>query len=184
MEKLEICRAIKALRVDSGITLRKLSAITGITAAYLVSVEKGSSSPTIATLSKILRGLNTDLATFFGQMNGETEAPVFKASQMRSVEDENRSCTFLLPKTGDMRFELLDEKIKPTEKEAEWEVHDCDLGGVIMKGGTAVLEIENQGEWILKKGDSFYVKAREKHRLINKGRSTLELITVMDPPRY
>ena len=184
MEKLEICRAIKALRVDSGITLRRLSAITGITAAYLVSVEKGSSSPTIATLSKILKGLNSDLATFFGQMIGEPEAPVFKAANMQTVEDQNRSCTFLLPKNGDVRFELLNEKIKPTEKEAEWESHDCDLGGVIIKGASAELEIENLGKWSLKKGDSFYVKAKEKHRLVNKGKSTVELITVMDPPRY
>ncbi|MFI4911932.1 MAG: helix-turn-helix domain-containing protein [Sedimentisphaeraceae bacterium JB056] len=184
MEKIEICQSVKSLRVDNGVTLRELSRLTGISAAYLVSVEKGSSSPTIATLSKILKALGSDLATFFAKMSGEPEESIFRSSEMQSVKDAHRTCTFLLPKRSDMRFELLNEIILPFESETEWEMHDCDLGGVIISGSSAELEIENIGKWPLKKGDSFYVKANQKHRLINKGRGKLELITVMDPPRY
>ncbi len=184
MEKLEICQSVKMLRNGAGVTLRELSRITGISAAYLVSVEKGSSSPTIATLSKILKALGTDLATFFTKMSGEPEKSVFISSQMQSVQDAHRTCIFLLPKRSDMRFEMLNEIILPFESETEWEIHDCDVGGVIVSGTSAELEIENVGKWPLKKGDSFYIKAKQKHRLINKGRGKLELITVMDPPRY
>lgn len=184
MAKLETSKLLKILRVEAGITLRELNKMTGISAAYIVSVEKGSSSPTIATLSKILKALGSDLATFFASMTNEPEEPVFSSSQMQFVQDAHRTCTFLLPKRSDMRFEMLNEVILPFEKETEWEVHDCDLGGVIISGSSAELEIEDVGKWSLKKGDSFYIKSKQKHRLINKGRGKLELITVMDPPRY
>lgn len=175
---------VKKVRADAGIRLRELSRMTGISAAYLVSIEKGTSSPTIATLSKILKALGTDLAAFFAQGANEPEKPVFAADAMKSVQDEDRQYLFLLPKRSDIRFEMVHETLSATEKEAEWEVHECDVGGVILSGGPAVLEIEGQGQWKLHKGDAFYVKAKQKHRLVNKGKKPIKQITIMDPPRY
>jgi mannose-6-phosphate isomerase-like protein (cupin superfamily) len=40
------------------------------------------------------------------------------------------------------------------------------------------LEIENTDKWILKKGDSFYIKAKSHHRLTNIGKSILRQLTV------
>lgn len=177
-------QSLKSLRNETGISFRELGRMTGISAAYLVSVEKNTSSPTIATLSKILKALGTDLATFFTDASGEPDKPVYGPNDMKTIQDEHREYVFLLPKRSDIRFEMVDETILPTEKDAEWEVHNCDIGGIIIAGGPAVLEIEGQEQWELKKGDSFYIKSKQKHRLINKGKRKLRQITVMDPPRY
>ena len=184
MENAVTGRSLKAYRNQAGISLRELSRMTGTSVAYLVSIEKGTSSPTIATLSKILRALGTDLATFFSNATSEPEKPVFSSKLMKSVSDEYREYVFLLPKRGDIRFEMVSETILPEDNCSEWEIHECDVGGVILSGGPAELEIENVGKWPLKKGDSFYIKSKQKHRLINKSKRQLKQITVMHPPRY
>ena len=79
---------------------------------------------------------------------------------------------------------MVQEIILPSEKSSEWEVHDCDIGGVILLGGPAKIEIESNGKYTLQRGDAFYVKAGLKHRMINLGRRQLKQLTIMAPPRY
>ena len=168
----------------AGFGLRELSRLAGISPASLTAIEKGTSSPTLATLHKILKALGTDFADFFSQSTEQALTPVFAGKDMQCLADEHREYVFLLPKHRDIRFEMIHEKIAASEKESEWEVHDCDVGGFIFSGGPARLEIEGVGEWTLKKGDAFYVNAKLKHRIINLGISAMKQITVMDPPRY
>ena len=106
--------------------------MTGTSAAYLVSIEKGERNPTIAMLSKILKALGTDLATFFANAASEPESPVFKSKSMKSVSDKHREYCFLLPKRSDMQFGMIHEIIMPQERKPEWEIHDCDMGGVVL----------------------------------------------------
>ncbi len=184
MEPKELGRTIRRLRTEAGIGLRQLGRLADISPASLTAIEKGASSPTLATLHKVLKALGTDFAEFFANSAENTQMPVFSHRDMRSVSDEHREYTFVLPNRQDMRFEIIRETIAPSESKSEWEVHDCDVGGVILSGGPARLEIEGQGQWSLRQGDSFYIKAGFKHRLINLGKRAIKQITVMDPPRY
>ena len=184
MEPADLGQAIQDLRTQKRVGLRELARMTEMSPASIVAIEKGNSSPNLATLHNILKVLGTTFADFFANSSDQTQFPVFSSKAMRSVSDEHREYTFLLPKRIDMRFEMVHETIAPAEKQSDWETHDCDIGGVILSGGPAELEIEDAGKWQLKKGDSFYVKAKQKHRLVNKGKSKLKQITVMDPPRY
>jgi transcriptional regulator with XRE-family HTH domain len=184
MEPKELGRTIRRLRTEAGIGLRQLCRLADISPASLTAIEKGSSSPTLATLHKVLKALGTDFAEFFASSAEGAESPVFSSKEMRSVADKHREYVFLLPKRPEMRFEIIGETISASESRSEWEVHDCDVGGVILSGGPARLEIEGQGEWRLGRGDSFYIKAGFKHRLINLGKRAIKQITVMDPPRY
>jgi len=184
MDLKELGRTIRRLRIEAGIGLRQLARLAGVSPASITAIEKGHSSPTLATLHKVLKALGTDFAEFFAHSPENPQTPVFSSKTMRSVADKHREYIFLLPKRQDMRFEIIHETIAPSESKTEWEVHDCDVGGVILSGGPARLEIEEEGKWNLRKGDSFYVKAGFKHRLINLGKQAIKQVTVMDPPRY
>ena len=184
MDGRTLGQSIRQLRNKAGVGLRELSRLADISPASLTGIEKGRSSPTLATLHKILKAIGTDFAEFFANSAGDSEEPVFRRERMRGASDKNREYVFLLPKRGDMSFEMVDETIEPREKRAEWESHDCDVGGVILSGEPARLEIEGQGQWTIHKGDSFYIKAGLKHRMVNLGKRTIRQITVMTPPQY
>ncbi len=158
--------------------------MANISAASLGAIEKGASSPTLFTLSKILKALETDFLELFAEASGKESSPVFSAHDSRGVSDDFREYIFLLPRRNDIKFEMVHEHIAATERTSEWDVHDADMGGVVLSGGPRVLEIEGMGEWTLRQGDSFYVKAGRKHRLVNKGKKAMTLITVYYPPRF
>ena len=175
---------INELRQKRGISLRELGRLAGISPASLSAIEKGTSSPTLATLQKVLKALGTDFSEFFSDTMRPDNAAVFPAAGMRCIEDANRKYALLFPKGSDLRFEMIDETILPGDREGEWEIHDFDIGGVLLEGGPMRLEIFRQGRWDLNVGDAFYVKAGMKHRAGNRGKGPLRLITVADPPRY
>lgn len=179
----ELGENIRRLRREAGLGLRELSRASEISAATLSAIEQGRSSPTLANLHKILRALGTNFAAFFAEGPAGEDCPVFSAKSMKTFRDAHRRYTLLLPKRADVRFEALHEVLLPTEKASAWETHDCDLGGIVLSGGPGVLQMEGAGEWPVRKGDAFYVKAGQRHRLCVKGRR-LELITIWYPPRY
>ena len=184
MEPADLGVAIQDLRTQKKIGLRELARMTEMSPASIVAIEKGASSPNLATLHKMLRALGSNFAEFFANSPEQVQLPFFPSRKMRSVSDEEREYVFLFPKRGDLKFEMVHETIEPAEKHSEWEEHDCDLGGVIISVGPARLEIQDQGQWTIRKNDSYYIKAACRHRLINMGKRPLKQITVMDPPRY
>jgi transcriptional regulator with XRE-family HTH domain len=184
MDPSQIGRQIQSLREKAGLGLRELSRMAGMSPAALSAIEKGKSSPTLATLHKMLRALGTDFSNFFTHEPKKAASPVFSAAEMQVVEDAFRKYRFLLPKREDIRFEMLMETIAHTEKEPEWESHDCDFGGVVLSGGPMRLEVEGQGEWAVGEGDAFYVNSGLRHRALNLGTGPLKIVTVFDPARY
>jgi len=185
METKGIGKKIKTLRTRAGVGLRGLSRLAEISPASLITIEKGETSPTLATLQKILKALGVSFAEFFSGTMPSDQKPVYSFKNMESIKDEYREYTFMLPRRTDIRFGMVYETISPGEDgNVEWESHNYDLGGVIISGGPAKLEIEEQGSWMVKKGDAYYVKAFSKHRLVNTGKKPLKQITVMDPPVY
>jgi transcriptional regulator with XRE-family HTH domain len=183
VEPDNLVRALVRIRTERGASLREVARRAGVAPASLSAIEGGKCSPTLATLGKLLRALDIDFAGLLNPEDAASPAPAFPRKRMRSVRDARRSMTFLFPRRRGLRFEMLHEVIAP-EKTSEWEVFDFDIGGVVIAGGPLRLQVEGEGEWLLRRGDAFYVRSGRRHRGINVGRRRVELITVADPPRY
>lgn len=172
------------LRTRRNVTLRELSRRAGLAPSALSAIEKGRSSPTLATLQRILQALDASFMDFFGAPPEATTEPVFSARRMTVLRDPHRTYTLLFPGREDLRFEMLHETLSPRETTPEWETHAFDVGGILLKGGPLRLEIEGRGEWRIGRGDAFYIKAGEKHRTRNEGNGNAVQVTIMCPPRY
>ena len=183
MDTKELGPSLRRLRQQEGMTLRELSRCAKVSPASLSAVERGESSPTLASLHKILRALGTDFAEFFTAANAPEAASVFPARDMHAIEDAYRRYTFLLPRRSDIPFEMVHETISPSGGESEWEIHDCDMGGIVLSG-TGQLEIAGREAWPLRRGDAFFIRASQRHRAVNTGRGPMRLLTVWHPPRY
>ncbi len=184
METNIIGRSLAELRTKKKMGLRQLARMAQVSPASLVAIEKGATSPTLATLNKILKAMGSNFNEFFSGQLPDPQIPVFHTNTMRSLNDAYREYTLLFPKRIGMRFEMVLETISPNEKKVEWETHDCDLGGIVLSGQRATLEIAGMGKWNLLKGDAYYIPAGSKHRLINSGKRPLKQVTVVSPPKY
>jgi transcriptional regulator with XRE-family HTH domain len=60
-----VCRRLRALRIESGLTLDALAARSGFTKGYLSRIETGGKAPPIASLARIARALGQSLSYFF-----------------------------------------------------------------------------------------------------------------------
>ena len=177
-------KAISDLRERKGVGLRELARRAKVSTALLSTIEAGNGNPTLATLHKLLKALGTDFARFFGTPAETTDSPVFPSKKMHRATDAHREYVFAFPNLSHLKFQLLHETILPTEKQSQWEVHDCDVGAFVLAGGPGRLEIKGQGQWPLKKGDAFYIPSCLEHRGVNVGKHPLRLITVMAPAKY
>lgn len=184
MHPSELGRRIREVRTRKGISLRELSRLAEMAPASLSALENSKSSPTMASLHKILRVLGTDFAEFFSPENEESREVVFPAEGMKVLEDLYRRYTFALPKREDIRFEAILEEISSTENESDWETLDCDMAGIVLEGGPLILEMKPDLRWSLKTGDAFYVREGHEHRAVNTSGHPVRIITIYDPPRY
>lgn len=175
---------IEQLRQQADMSLRELARLAGLSPASLSAIEKGTSSPTLATMQKILKALGTDFATFFARETAAENQPVFLPEQMKSVEDAHRRYTLLLPGREDIKMEMVHEDLQPGENPGEWETHDFDLAGTVLQGGPLRLEFNNQQIWDVPTGGAYYIPAGQTHRAFNAGTAPLKQITVCHPPRY
>ncbi|MDX1742313.1 MAG: XRE family transcriptional regulator [Ruegeria sp.] len=60
-----IGREIKALRLQQGITIAELSAMTGLSIGMLSKIENGATSPSLTTLQSLADALSTPITSFF-----------------------------------------------------------------------------------------------------------------------
>jgi len=176
---------LRDLRERAGLSLREVGGAADVAASYLSSLERGGSSPTLATLRRILVALGTDLETFFAETAAPTEPGehVFRREHMRTATDPCRRYTFLLPRRKELQAEMLDEYLLPGERNPEFEVLESAVSGVVL-AGMMELEIEGRPAELVRPGDAFHVPACTPHRGRCISTEPARLITVFVPPNY
>lgn len=184
-ESSNIGTRLRELRARAGLSLREVGATAGVAASYLSSLERGGSSPTLATLRRILVALGTDLEAFFAETEGqaEPEEHVFRRERMRTAVDSSRRYTFLLPRRKETQAEMLDEYLLPKEQSPEFEMLESSVSGVVL-AGVMELEIEGAEAELVRPGDAFHVPANTPHRGRCISTEPARLITVFAPPCY
>lgn len=174
---------LKSLRLRCGLSIRKLAENATVTAGMISCIERGTVSPSISTMQKILISLESDLASFFSTLEMQTEGPVYHREKMNTFSDESRSYTFIFPKNPDIDIEMLDETINPSKELPPMEPLKSDISGYLLSG-TLVMEIEGQPKQTLRPGDAFYIKKGLVHRGYAGEDKPARVITAITPPTY
>lgn len=90
-----VAHAIKQQREQLGLTLRDLSARSGISASTISDIERGAKSPTISTLDALLQALGLPMSAF-------TDSPMPPVSRIHVVRATERQ-KLVDPKSGATR---------------------------------------------------------------------------------
>lgn len=169
------------LRKRLGFTLEGLADAAGLTKSYLSKVERGLSSPSIATALKLAAALDVNVEQLFadGAASG-ARYNLVRASARRAFGDTGSGITYsTLADDADLR------RILPFVIYPELEFTDTALkehGGeefIFVHSGS--IEVDLEGERVvLETGDSLHFSAKVPHRIRSLGSEKSEvLVTVV-----
>ena len=115
-------RQLRLLRRARGLTLADLAARTGLSDGYLSSVERGTTAPTLSSLTTIAAILGTDMSVFFPGRDRQ-HVHIHRAvddEHLRIAASSNETYTILSARSVDPSFTGLIEDIAPSGTEMSY----------------------------------------------------------------
>ena len=157
--------ALRAQRAARGWSLDRAAEETGVSKAMLGQIERGESSPTIATLWKIASGFHTSLSSFLEPLPASIgEGAVFRNADVLRYQPgpDGMLVAPLFPHDPRFGFELFELTLLPGY-ERQSEAHEMGVTEtvVVLRGAMEVLV---EGEWkTLNIGDAVRFPADRPH---------------------
>ncbi len=162
---------IKEVRKQSGLTLKALSIMTGLSISYLSLLERDMNSPSVEHLNKVCTALGISLADLTSD-SSPLESIVVKAGRRR-VMFQGRGFRYeaACNRKGDLSciiMSVYDEIVHYSEP------HISDEIGFVING-EIMLNVSGT-DYHLKSGDSIYIRAGSKHHYRKTGGSICEVL--------
>ncbi len=180
---MEIGAKIKRLRLQRGLTQEELADRCELSKGFISLLERDLTSPSIATLGDVLECLGTDLAAFFTEH--AEEKLVFSEDDTYIKEDGETlkgTIRWLVPtaQKNEMEPILID---MASGGATDWDnPHEGEEFGYVLSGAVQI----ELGDRAVKarKGESFYFRTTEPHRLVNPGKTPCRFLWISTPPSF
>lgn len=179
---MDIGAKINQLRKKNGLTQEELADRCELSKGFISQVERGLTSPSIATLIDILECLGTNLKDFFNESSQEkivfTKEDVFE----KEDKEEGTMITWLIPNAQKNDMEPILMTIDADSKSSIHTPHEGEEFGHVLAGNVYV-HLGNK-KFKAKKGDSFYFRPTSDHYLENTGKTKASVLWVSTPPSF
>jgi transcriptional regulator with XRE-family HTH domain len=172
---------VKALREAMGLSLRDLSERSGVSAPMLSQVERGETSPTLASAAKIATGLELTLSQLL-RLDEGGNVFVIRASERRRQRREGHTLEELTPPLPGQRADVSRHVLKPgasTGGPGDPPMHEPgSRETAVVLSGRLALFIEG-ARHDLSSGDSVTFDADLPHHFENEGDEPTEFLAVI-----
>ncbi|MGL4738869.1 MAG: helix-turn-helix domain-containing protein [Cellulosilyticaceae bacterium] len=179
---MDIGAKINQLRKKNGLTQEELADRCELSKGFISQVERGLTSPSIATLIDILECLGTNLKDFFNESSQEkivfTKEDVFE----KEDKEEGNMITWLIPNAQKNDMEPILINIEAGGQSVVHTPHEGEEFGYVL-AGTVYVHLGNK-KFKAKKGDSFYFRPTSDHYLENVGKTKAIVLWVATPPSF
>lgn len=178
-EALELKRRVgenlARLRKRRALSLERLAALSGVSRAMLSQVEAGESTPTIALLWKIARGLDVRFADLLGdESTGDVQILTARESKILSSANGAFTSRALFPFDTRRRAEFYELRLRAGHAEHAEAHAEGTFENIIVHAGRLKLTIADAPAIELRAGDAVYFRADAPHIYENPGaRETL-----------
>ncbi len=179
---MDIGIKINQLRKKNGLTQEELANRCELSKGFISQVERGLTSPSIATLIDILECLGTNLKEFFNETS--QEKIVFTKQDVFEKEDKelDNMITWLIPNAQKNDMEPILIHIKSGGKSSIDAPHEGEEFGYVIAGNIYVHL--GSKKFKAKKGDSFYFRPVDVHYIENTGKTNAIILWVSTPPSF
>ncbi|MCV2872614.1 cupin domain-containing protein [Defluviimonas sp. WL0050] len=181
---------LKEERERLRLSQRQLAALTGVTGGMISMIEQNRTSPSVATLKKILAGLGISLGDFFA---GSADAGTkwhFRHEELREITpaaklgDAGARVIFRqVGRPGSSAVQMLHETYAPgADTGPELYSHDAEEAGIVISGQVQVTVGEDTQ--LLTAGDGYLFNSRTPHRFHNPGPEDCVIVSACTPPTF
>ena len=184
MEDLNIGKKVQKLRIQNGISVRKLSSIAGITPSMLSQIENEQVDPSINTLRAIASALNAPLYHFFKE--DSEDHPVVTPDSRKTIgrkDEPDVLYELLTPDTrGSIEFCMM---VIPANSSSNLtpKSHTGEEVAFLYSGESVDLEI-NSRIYTLRQGDSVRIPPQSLHIWHNRRNTPVQVIFAITPPSF
>ncbi len=172
---------LKAVRESHGLSQRELARRAGVTNGIISLIEQNKSSPSVASLKKVLDGVPMTLAEFFALEMPAQDKVFYRADELLDISRGAVS----FRQVGDVHdhhpLQILHEHYAPGADTGKAMLrHESEEGGIVIRGQIE-LTVGDQKR-ILGPGDAYLFNSRIPHRFRNLGKDECEIISACTPP--
>jgi len=172
---------VKALREAMGLSLRDLAERSGVSAPMLSQVERGETSPTLASATKIAAGLELTLSQLL-RLDEGGNVFVIRADQRRRQRRDGHTLEQLTPPLPGQRADVSLHTLKPgaaTGGPGDPPMHEPgSRETAVVLSGRLALFVEG-ARHDLAVGDSVTFDADLPHHFENEGEESTEFLAVI-----
>lgn len=165
---------LKSIRAKAGLSLDRTAELTGVSKAMLGQIERGESSPTIATLWKIAKGLHLPLTALLA-------APAPLPDRPAAVFPESLTFDILFDYDPTLGTETFLITLKPMQTHCS-EAHDIGVVEDIMPI-TGDMEVLQGGAWVpCLMNNGLRLKADQPHGYRNPSNEPIRFLNTVHYP--
>lgn len=190
MSDFDVGARLKELRSAANMSQRQLAEASGVPHGQISMIETRRSSPSVASLRKILGGLGVTMSEFFEPDLPQSPQPFFTPAELRDLTSRLYSAAqgpvgrMTLRQVGDARLhnlQILHERYEPGADTGETMLaHHGSEGGIVIAGEIELI-VADQSR-VLKAGDSYLFASTQPHRFRNISDREAVVVSACTPP--
>lgn len=181
---------LREMRLQYGLSQRQLADKAGVPHGQISMIETNKSSPSVASLRKILGGFGINMSEFFEPDVIEQTQVFFTPGDLRDLtsqlyQGQDAKRTMLtLKQVGDAKthgLQILHERYEAGADTGDDLIeHEASEGGIVIAGELEVT-VGNEVR-VLKAGDAYLFNSRQPHRFRNISDRAAEVVSACTPP--
>jgi transcriptional regulator with XRE-family HTH domain len=174
---------LKAEREARKLSQRQLATAAGVTGGMISLIEQNRTSPSVATLKKILAALDVSLGVFFATDDAPPGQWHFAHADLRTVSPSPLIRFLQVGRTGEGPIQMLHETYAPgADTGADMYSHDGDEAGIVTQG--EILLTVGGDTRLLVAGDAYLFQSRLPHRFRNPSPEPCVIVSACTPPTF
>jgi len=187
---MDVGHRLRQLRISKGFSQRQLAEASGMANSMISVVEQNRTSPSIASLKKILDGMSVSMSDFFSAENSDDEPIFFRKDELKEIapfageqEGEPRITFRQVGDASRHQIQMLYERYKPgADTGEELYAHEAEEAGIVVSGHIEVTVGDHVQ--VLGAGDAYLFDSRHPHRFRNIGNTECIVISACTPPSF
>ncbi len=189
---IDIGGRLRVARKNRRLSQRELARKSGVTNGTISQIEQNQSSPSVASLKRILDAIPMSMSEFFSDDFDTVPRVVFRADELRELNPykafsaSGASGGISLRQVGNSSvhsLQMLHERYAPGADTGETGYsHDAEEAGLLISGTIEITIGEEIFE--LGPGDAYLFDSRIPHRFRNTGDEDCVIVSACTPPSF